>query len=54
MQGIEEGDGLPDIATCNEVVEALKEAGFEIVEAYDAYDLLVLAHPIVLLSLTMM
>lgn len=35
-KGIEEGDGLPDIATCNEVVEALKEAGFEIVEAFDA------------------
>lgn len=35
-KGIEEGDGLPDIATCDQVVEALKEAGFEIVEAFDA------------------
>eukprot|EP01095_Lingulamoeba_sp_RSL-Kostka_P010907 TRINITY_DN400_c0_g3_i2.p1 TRINITY_DN400_c0_g3~~TRINITY_DN400_c0_g3_i2.p1 ORF type:complete len:378 (+),score=162.67 TRINITY_DN400_c0_g3_i2:67-1200(+) len=29
-KGIEEGDGLPDIATTQEVVDALKEAGFEI------------------------
>jgi len=34
-KGIEEGDGLPDIASCEQVVEALKEAGFEILEAFD-------------------
>ncbi|KAL6080653.1 Sterol 24-C-methyltransferase [Balamuthia mandrillaris] len=34
-KGIEEGDGLPDIATCEEVLDALKQAGFEIVDSYD-------------------
>lgn len=29
-KGIEEGDGLPDIATTDEVIEALKNAGFEL------------------------
>jgi len=29
-RGIEEGDGLPDIATTDEVVEALKKAGFRV------------------------
>ena len=32
---IEEGDGLPDIAYTWEVDTALKEAGFELIEAYD-------------------
>lgn len=32
---IEEGDGLPDIALTTEVDDALKEAGFELVEARD-------------------
>ncbi|NOY94222.1 MAG: methyltransferase domain-containing protein [Deltaproteobacteria bacterium] len=32
---IEEGDGLPDIALTREVDEALREAGFELVEARD-------------------
>ncbi|MEM7433672.1 MAG: methyltransferase domain-containing protein [Myxococcota bacterium] len=35
-KGIEEGDSLPDIATVPEVLEALREAGFEIVESHDA------------------
>eukprot|EP01102_Stenamoeba_stenopodia_P002911 TRINITY_DN1282_c0_g1_i1.p1 TRINITY_DN1282_c0_g1~~TRINITY_DN1282_c0_g1_i1.p1 ORF type:complete len:351 (+),score=93.46 TRINITY_DN1282_c0_g1_i1:169-1221(+) len=34
-KGIEEGDGLPGIATTDEVVEALKDVGFEVVEAHD-------------------
>jgi len=32
---IEEGDGLPDMATTHEVVAALKEVGFELLEARD-------------------
>lgn len=32
---IEEGDGLPDMATQEEVVDALKNVGFEVVEARD-------------------
>lgn len=32
---IEEGDGLPDMATEQEVVDALKNVGFEVVEARD-------------------
>jgi sterol 24-C-methyltransferase len=32
---IEEGDGLPDMATPSEVVAALKEVGFELIEARD-------------------
>ena len=32
---IEEGDGLPDMARTEVVTEALKEVGFEIVEARD-------------------
>jgi sterol 24-C-methyltransferase len=35
-EGIEVGNGLPTLATAEEVTDALKEAGFEIVEAYDA------------------
>jgi len=34
-KGIEEGDGLPDISTCAQVEEALREAGFELVECTD-------------------
>jgi sterol 24-C-methyltransferase len=34
-KGIEEGDGLPDIATTAEVVRALNEAGFEVVYEED-------------------
>mmetsp|Transcript_19815 Transcript_19815/g.28495 ORF Transcript_19815/g.28495 Transcript_19815/m.28495 type:complete len:413 (+) Transcript_19815:25-1263(+) len=33
---IEEGDGLPDMATQEECVQALRDVGFEIVEARDA------------------
>lgn len=32
---IEEGNGLPDTATMEEVLEGLKDAGFELIEAYD-------------------
>ena len=32
---IEEGDGLPDIATTHHCLEALKEAGFDILEERD-------------------
>ena len=32
---IEEGDGLPDMATEQEVVDALKNVGFEVIEARD-------------------
>ncbi|MEM8610064.1 MAG: methyltransferase domain-containing protein, partial [Myxococcota bacterium] len=35
-KGIETGDSLPDIATVPEVLEALRAAGFEIVESHDA------------------
>jgi sterol 24-C-methyltransferase len=34
-KGIEEGDALPDIWTTHDVVRALEEAGFEIIEARD-------------------
>lgn len=34
-QGIELGNGVPELATCPEVVEALKTAGFEVLEARD-------------------
>jgi len=33
--GIEEGDGIPDLATTKHVVEVLKEAGFEVLDARD-------------------
>ena len=32
---IEVGDGLPDLVTTREVLEALKKTGFEILEEYD-------------------
>lgn len=32
---IEEGDALPDMATCDEVVEALRDVGFEVVASRD-------------------
>ena len=32
---IEEGDGLPDMATQQECVDALRAAGFEVIEARD-------------------
>ncbi|HLH32197.1 MAG TPA: methyltransferase domain-containing protein [Terriglobia bacterium] len=35
-QGIELGNGLPELATCPEVVDALKTAGFQVIETYDA------------------
>jgi sterol 24-C-methyltransferase len=35
-EGIEEGNGLPTLATAQEVVDALQKAGFEVVEYYDA------------------
>ncbi|MGB5811092.1 MAG: methyltransferase domain-containing protein [Polyangiales bacterium] len=35
-KGIETGDSLPDIATVPEVLEALRAAGFEVVESHDA------------------
>jgi len=34
-KGIEEGDGLPDISTCDQVEDALREAGFEVLECRD-------------------
>jgi len=34
-KGIEEGDGLPDIATTDEVVEALKKSGYELLKQDD-------------------
>jgi len=34
-KGIEEGTGLPDIASCEEVLDALRAAGFEDVEGKD-------------------
>lgn len=34
-KNIEEGDGLPDLWTCDEVVEDLQAAGFEVIEAFD-------------------
>lgn len=33
--GIEEGDGIPDLATTRRVIEALKEVGFEVLEYRD-------------------
>ena len=35
-KGIEEGDSLPDIATIPETLEAIRAAGFEVVESHDA------------------
>jgi sterol 24-C-methyltransferase len=35
-EGIEVGNGLPTLATGEQVVAALEEAGFEVIEAYDA------------------
>jgi len=35
-QGIELGNGLPELATCPEVVEALKTVGFEVIDTHDA------------------
>ncbi|CAE7772228.1 Smt1-1, partial [Symbiodinium microadriaticum] len=32
---IEEGDGLPDMATQEECVQALRDVGFEVIEARD-------------------
>jgi len=37
-KGIEEGDSLPDIATIPETLEALRAAGFEVLESYDTAD----------------
>jgi sterol 24-C-methyltransferase len=37
-KGIEEGDGLPDIATTTQVLDALKQAGFTILEERDLKD----------------
>ena len=35
-EGIEVGNGLPTLATAEEVVEAARKAGFEVVDFYDA------------------
>jgi sterol 24-C-methyltransferase len=35
-EGIELGNGLPELATCPEVVHALETAGFEVIETHDA------------------
>jgi len=35
-EGIEEGGGLPTLAHYSEVVQDIKDAGFEVVEFYDA------------------
>jgi sterol 24-C-methyltransferase len=35
-EGIEEGGGLPALAHYSEVVQDIKDAGFEVVEFYDA------------------
>jgi len=37
-KGIEEGDGLPDIASCEQVLEAIRAAGFEVLEERDLKD----------------
>jgi sterol 24-C-methyltransferase len=37
-KGIEEGDSLPDIATIPETLEAVRAAGFEVIESYDTAD----------------
>jgi sterol 24-C-methyltransferase len=37
-KGIEEGDSLPDIATIPETIEALRTAGFEVIESHDTAD----------------
>jgi len=34
-EGIERGNGLPDLITDKECIEALKEAGFEVLESFD-------------------
>src|SRR5438045_2000716 len=36
MKGIELGNGLPELATCPEVVDALKTVGFEVIDTHDA------------------
>jgi len=35
---IEEGDGLPDMATSREVAQSLRQAGFEVMEERDMID----------------
>jgi sterol 24-C-methyltransferase len=35
-EGIEVGNGLPTLATAEEVVKALEDAGFEVLESFDA------------------
>ena len=35
-EGIELGNGLPELATCPEVVDALKAVGFEVIDTHDA------------------
>ena len=35
-EGIEVGNGLPTLATAADIVKALEESGFEVVEAFDA------------------
>ena len=35
-EGIEVGNGLPTLATTQEIVKALEDAGFEVVDAFDA------------------
>lgn len=37
-EGIEVGNGLPTLATAQEVIDAVKKAGFEVVDFYDAND----------------
>ena len=37
-KGIETGNGLPDIASFDDVVGALRNAGFEVIESFDAAD----------------
>ena len=37
-EGIEVGNGLPTLATAEEVLENLREAGFEIVDAFDPHE----------------
>ena len=37
-KGIEEGDSLPDIATIPEMLDALRAAGFEVIESHNAAD----------------
>ena len=37
-KGIEEGDSLPDIATIPETLDALRAAGFEVIESHNTAD----------------